>query len=342
MRTCVCQTCYLCGSNGAILYTGLRDYLFGVPGEWSVRKCPNSQCGLIWLDPMPIEEDIIKAYQTYYTHDTINNQQFSPSKFYQMVRDGYLQYKCGYTQGVGSRWYQLLAPLAHAYPTGAEQVLCNVMFLPNPMSGAKLLDVGCGSGQFLERMRNLGWQVEGNDFDPAAVAAALAKGLNVRLGTLVDQNYPDEAFDVVTMSHVIEHVYDPVGLLREVRRILKNQGKVVLLTPNTGSLGHQYFRQDWRGLEVPRHIYLFNIENIYQMFARSGFNQIKVQTLSRGARYILSMSDTIRKERKNQNGTIGFYSYNKKIKGILYQFWERFLCWSNSLIGEELLVLAQK
>jgi 2-polyprenyl-3-methyl-5-hydroxy-6-metoxy-1,4-benzoquinol methylase len=334
-------TCYLCGTSGDILYRDLKDYLFDVPGEWSLKKCPNLQCGLIWLDPMPVKEDIGKAYQTYYTHDTATTSQVSSSAFYQMVRDGYLRHRFGYTLGVGPTWYRLLAPLAHLYPTGVDQVLYNVMFLQDPANGARLLDIGCGSGLFLSRMRDLGWQVEGNDLDPLAVAAAQAKGLCVRSGDLLDQNYPDACFSAVTMSHVIEHVYDPVKLLKEVRRVLKQHGKVVLLTPNTLSLGHRYFRQDWRGLEVPRHIYLFNSENIRQIFFRAGFSQVKVQTLARGARYILSMSDAIRRVRIKQNEVTGYSGSERKFKGMLYQFWERGLYWMNPHIGEELLVFAE-
>src|SRR5262249_20209517 len=61
-------TCYLCGTEGYELYRGLRDRLFGAPGSWDLRRCPNSKCGLIWLDPMPTETDIHRLYATYYTH----------------------------------------------------------------------------------------------------------------------------------------------------------------------------------------------------------------------------------------------------------------------------------
>jgi hypothetical protein len=58
--------CYLCDAEGHILYTGLRDRLFGAPGEWNLQQCPNPTCGLIWLDPMPTEADLQKIYATYY------------------------------------------------------------------------------------------------------------------------------------------------------------------------------------------------------------------------------------------------------------------------------------
>ena len=102
-----CPRYVLCGTQGRPLYGALRDRLFGAPGEWDLKQCPDSGCGLIWLDPMPVKEDIALAYQLYYTH----------SKQYQPVRDtwrrrisrvagqGYLTYKYGYTDsGLQLRW----------------------------------------------------------------------------------------------------------------------------------------------------------------------------------------------------------------------------------------------
>ena len=61
--------CYLCGRRGEVIYRGLEDRLFGAPGNWTLKQCPGSGCGLIWLDSMPTEEDIGKAYRNYYTHE---------------------------------------------------------------------------------------------------------------------------------------------------------------------------------------------------------------------------------------------------------------------------------
>src|ERR1035438_3992113 len=64
-----CAACYVCGAIGQFFYSNLRDVTFGAGGEWSLKQCPNPECGgMAWLDPMPLEEDVYKAYQTYYTH----------------------------------------------------------------------------------------------------------------------------------------------------------------------------------------------------------------------------------------------------------------------------------
>ncbi len=80
----------------------------------------------------------------------------------------------------------------------------------------RVLDVGCGNGEFLKRAKGLGWEVYGLDFDPKAVTAAQASGIHATVGDLESARYPSEHFDAVTMSHVIEHLHDPVEALREV------------------------------------------------------------------------------------------------------------------------------
>src|SRR5487761_1111965 len=60
--------CYLCNSFGDVLYRDLTDAVFFAPGKWSIRRCPNPACGLLWLDPMPVAEDLPAAYEGYYTH----------------------------------------------------------------------------------------------------------------------------------------------------------------------------------------------------------------------------------------------------------------------------------
>ena len=68
IKTKDCPQCVVCDSAGNLLYKGLKDHLFGVRGEYSYRRCNNIHCGLIWQDPMPVTEDLAKAYDNYYTH----------------------------------------------------------------------------------------------------------------------------------------------------------------------------------------------------------------------------------------------------------------------------------
>src|SRR5579864_8808208 len=83
--------CILCGSQGVTIYRKLDDALFGAPGEWSMSRCANSQCGMLWLDPQPVEEDIGKAYTEYYTHHDAATRTSFPKRAYRQLRSSYLR-----------------------------------------------------------------------------------------------------------------------------------------------------------------------------------------------------------------------------------------------------------
>src|SRR5262249_14249516 len=152
------------------------------------------------------------------------------------------------------------------------------MHLRAPQNGARVLDVGCGSGVLLARMQALGWQVEGIEVDPDGVNAARARGVQVRLGTLEQQKFIDNYFEAVHSAHVIEHVFDPLSLLRECYRILKPGGTLIVLTPNIASLGHKNFGYAWLNLDPPRHLVLFSVKTLGQAAKLAGFNIQRLDT----------------------------------------------------------------
>jgi SAM-dependent methyltransferase len=106
---------------------------------------------------------------------------------------------------------------------------------------------------------------------------ATKNGLDVALGSLEQQCYPSEHFDAVTLSHVIEHVPDPVGTLVECARLLKKGGKLVIATPNNASLGHRLFGRNWRGLEPPRHLHIFSPQSLRRTLGMAGFQNITIR-----------------------------------------------------------------
>jgi hypothetical protein len=73
IRSEPCPECDICGASGNLLYDGLNDQLFGAPGKWNLKRCSNADCGLLRLDPMPLQSDIGLAYNSYYTHDAPDN-----------------------------------------------------------------------------------------------------------------------------------------------------------------------------------------------------------------------------------------------------------------------------
>jgi 2-polyprenyl-3-methyl-5-hydroxy-6-metoxy-1,4-benzoquinol methylase len=269
--------CALCGSQGELIHAGQRDRLFGAKGSWTLKGCPDAGCGLMWLDPMPLAEEIGKAYLNYYTHAAPDASSHAGlfKRSYLCMKRGYLAHRYHYAVGDGSLLERLLGRVLYLFPIRRGEVDAEVRFLPAVPQG-RLLDVGCGAADWLVRMRDIGWQVHGIDFDPRAVDVAVQKGLSVQCGALEQQGYADGSFDAITLNHVIEHVPDPVATMRQCHRLLKPGGRVVVSTPNNGSLGHRHFGADWRGLEPPRHLHLFSLPSMRQALERAGFRAITV------------------------------------------------------------------
>jgi len=340
IRACPKPDCYVCGTQGENLYEGVRDRLFGAPGEWNFKKCPNTGCGLVWIDPMPLEKEISLAYRNYYTHqDTERFPNTWPRRTYDLVKEGYLAHKYGYCNGSMATWKKILGMLIYLHPGRREDVDFNIMYMPANPKG-HLLELGCGSGQLLKRMQTMGWQVEGVDFDSSAVENARSKGLQVHIGTLESQNYPNNHVDVIFMSHLIEHVHDPLTLLREGYRILKPDGQLILVTPNNESLGHTLFKEAWRGLEVPRHLYLFTRKAIRGLTQKAGFKVKHVRVTVRNARGIYLASRSIQKAAQAGRGKVSIPDPN--IQAEIWQFLEWIMCRFDSNLGEELVLFAGK
>src|SRR5574338_250787 len=160
--------CPLCGSRAVVVHPGVTDMLYGVPGAWDLRRCAAPNCGLLWLDPVPSEDVLPTFYLDYYTHEITNPglPENGPRGRLGRRRANYAMWRLGYARkDLGDRWLALLRPAQFA----AE--LRNLLYLPAAALG-RLLDVGCRSGENLLRLRGLGWDVQGIDFDARAIDIA--------------------------------------------------------------------------------------------------------------------------------------------------------------------------
>jgi 2-polyprenyl-3-methyl-5-hydroxy-6-metoxy-1,4-benzoquinol methylase len=269
--------CPVCNAEAAgLLYADLRDVCFGAaPGAW--RLCQCSGCGTVRLDPRPTADSIARAYSRYYTHSSPDARKRSLlSRALHRIADGYL----GAAYGLPRRTL-LFASLACKLLWPLRGFLDGTMrHLPQGRTPGRLLDVGCGHGAFLQLAREAGWTVRGVDFDPAAVATAQASGLDVACGPVSVLPLSDPPSDYITLSHVIEHVHDPLALLQEIFLRLKPGGQVWIETPSVDALGHARFGRHWRGLEVPRHLVLFNESGLRLLLLQAGF--VDIERLYRG------------------------------------------------------------
>ncbi len=310
------STCYACGKQGEVLYRDLTDRLFGAPGEWTLRKCTDAECGLIWLDPRPAVDEIGKAYRNYYTH--------------------------GHANHAGqSRWARIVRAILHTmsiYLLGLrrERRRYKRVYLDKTPPG-RLLEVGCGNGKRLARMRALGWDVMGQEIAPVAAEHVWnVKGIPVHLGPL--ETIESGEYDVVLLSHVIEHVHDPVAMLMTCRRLLKLNGLLVVLTPNAASYGHSKFGAAWRGLEPPRHLHLFTNQTLNQLALKAGFSDPRCWTTPIGAYGIGQSSPPLAEAGIGQKSI----TIRDVIRGFGFQVAASLVFLFNKNSGEECVLMASK
>jgi 2-polyprenyl-3-methyl-5-hydroxy-6-metoxy-1,4-benzoquinol methylase len=268
--------CPLCGSRERTpLHLGIADGAYeNTPGRWDLYRCAG--CGCAFLDPRPTRESIPLAYREYYTHAAPDGGGAGALTGMRRVRralaNGYRNWRYGTRERPATR---MGVPAAWLFPATRRRIDLEFRHLPRPWPGARLLDVGFGDGAFLDRARSAGWQVTGVDPDPVTVDAARRRGLDVREGIL-DVLYDGLGpFDVVTLSHVIEHVHDPRAFVRRIRALLKPGGIVWIETPNLEGSGHRRFGAAWRGLEPPRHLVLFGWDSLEALLREAGFAALR-------------------------------------------------------------------
>jgi 2-polyprenyl-3-methyl-5-hydroxy-6-metoxy-1,4-benzoquinol methylase len=266
--------CPLCGSaDRNLLHEGLSDRVFFVaPGKWTLWRC--ARCRSAWLDPRPTEATIGIAYGRYYTHEEVELPQ---------PRNAFERFRAALGNGYRNRRYgthlapasPLGAPLAAMLPPLRWPVDVSYRYLPRrpPEKTMRVLDIGCGNGNWLEMARAAGWQVGGVEPDPVSREQARTHGFDVR-EKIAEWLAEPESFDYVTMSHVIEHVHDPLALLRDAYTLLKRGGRLFVDTPNIEALGHTIYGQDWLHLDPPRHLILFNRDSLAAAVSQAGFQDI--------------------------------------------------------------------
>lgn len=340
IRTLAQPLCYICSSPGRILYQGLADRLFNAPGKWNIKQCLNPECGLLWLDPIPTEEDIGKVYLSYYTHGDINNVSESfLRRIVDFINKGYFAIRYKYLREQITVWQKILGLLVYFDPGLKSEADFEVMYLPSQTNG-RLLDVGCGDGRFIIKMRDLGWQVEGVEIDPVAVEIAKSNKLQVNLGELAEQKYPANSFDIIVLKSVIEHLCDPLDVLVECRRILKDSGSLMIITPNAKSRIHNIYKENWFCLDPPRHRNVFSPPALKFLVQKAGFKNVNIWSSSRNLRSSLIGSWDIRRKGRHKMG--GWQPWSVRLWAKVLQFVEVGILKIKPDIGDEIILKVKK
>jgi SAM-dependent methyltransferase len=155
----------------------------------------------------------------------------------------------------------------------------------------RLLDFGCGSGWYAERMRRRGWKVTAMDASVhAARQAAKSFGLPTLVGTLPHPDVAPNSFDVITMGAVFEHVHWPHDVIAGAREALAPGGLLAIAVPNLASWGFAYFGADWDSLDLPRHLLHFTPTTLRRLVEMHGFQVREIRMLGRGGSLRLSFA----------------------------------------------------
>lgn len=243
------------------LYDGIRDWEFGTPGSFAYVRCAG--CRLVRLDPFPDLERLQAAYpDDYVAHAAVEGRGLV-YRAMDSVRQALLR----------RRLRELVPP------------------------GARVLDVGCGSGDLLLRLRDLGaGEVQGIDFSQTAASICRSKGLDVFAGTFPD--FPSSGeYDAIFMVNYIEHVQDPLLELRKALSLLRPGGVLVGELPNFRSLDRMLFGRYWGGNHCPRHTYQYDPDSLAVALLRAGFETVETRQDPNPGHLALSLQNWLQRER---------------------------------------------
>lgn len=250
------KKCPWCESEKTKIHLWLKDE-FLTKEEFQIHECLN--CGLLFTEPRPPKEKIGDFYKSedYYSHKE-NNKGFIP-KIYETIKSVNLKTK--------------------------------FKMATKGMNTGTVLDIGCGVGDFLHTMEINGWKTVG--IEPSEEAKTIAKKrMKGHLYAPDEINQlPNESFDLITMWHVLEHVDDLRSEIKQLERLLKKGGRLVLALPNFKSHDAQYYKEYWAAYDVPRHLNHFCKTSIHNIFKNSTLNWIETKKLIWDAYYISFMSE---------------------------------------------------
>lgn len=286
------DNCPLCGSSNHIVYLRTQDYFLS--GEsFNINEC--RVCGHLFTNPQPTSEHLGK----YYKSDRYLSHKENPESLFERIYDSV-------------RWLNLRSKY--------KQVT-------EGLSGGKLLDYGCGRGDFLGIASIKGWECFGIEQDDDARKIA-EKRNNVKvLTTNATRDNFQNQFDLITMFHVLEHIPDLHSTMNDLNHWLKVSGRLAIALPNPRSYDALHYCQYWAAWDAPRHLHHFKKETIIDLAEQYGFQLKTVHAMCWDAFFVSMLSEEYKKSnlRSIRSGAIGLLSNlnamrTKQFSSLLYIF----------------------
>lgn len=240
------MSCPVCLSASSKLIDKLYDDRYGSEGQYQVKRCSN--CRHCFVDPGSIKGDHDRIYTDHYPR----NQEIK------------------YCAGSRGKSGKLVEWINGARSSASRWVPGNV----------RVLDIGCGNCESLAFYQSRGCKVYGIDVDPNVKQLSIKNGFSVHIGDIKTAEYDAGYFDYVTLDQVIEHLLDPLETLKEICRVLKNDGALIISTPNPEGWGRYIFRKRWINWHIPYHVNLFSRFSMGLIARNSGFTVEQIHTIT--------------------------------------------------------------
>ncbi len=288
--------CPVCGATGFSPFLEVKDY-FLTREDFSIQQC--DACGLKFVNPRPDQKEIGRYYQSddYISHDTKKMSLFN--RIYKVARMFSIKNK-----------FKIVETSAHK---------------------GKILDIGCGTGEFLNYCNSRGFEVEG--VEPNEKARAFARQVNkVSVNKdLTDLLPAGNSFDCITMWHVLEHVHDLNETIRMVKGLLTPDGIFIVAVPNCNSWDAKKYGNFWAAYDVPRHLYHFDYSSLDLLISNHGFEIRNLIPQKLDAYYVSMLSE---KYRTGQNNYF---------RALIFGFWSNFMAGRKGRgFSSQIFVLSRK
>lgn len=253
--------CPICESQDLSDYLTSRDFTFSKE-SFTIQKC--NSCGFRFTNPIPSEENIGTYYgaDNYMSHATQKSRGLMPF-VYKRVRNINLNNK--------------------------------LKVVKKFAKGNQLLDIGAGNGFFLNACLKNGFNVQGLEPDERARNVA-AEDFNIALDLPEDiQKITSKSVDVITMWHVLEHVYHLKRDISEYKRVLKDDGALIVAVPNIESYDAKYYHEYWDGLDLPLHLYHFAPSDIKRLFEQFDMDVVEMIPMKFDSYWVSMNSEKFKK-----------------------------------------------